>query len=496
MNNNLYKIKHIVVLMLENRAFDHMAGWLYSSENERHKMPLRGQTFEGVSGKNLSNPIPVDAQGNEKKIVKVGRGALETNPNPNSGEEYFHVNTQLFGTAHYPYDKPPYNLPENPPDVPLMNGFVRDYINVLKSVKHSARYKDYKIIMDCFTPEQLPVLSGLAYNYAVSDNWFCSVPTQTYANRSFVHSASSSGLVLNAPYITWAGNVQDTIYNRIQDEKNKNITWKVYYDKLDIFPLVYLTQPKLWPYRKTNFFTMQDFMKDAANGTLPSYSFIEPRFFIDNNDEHPQDTYQFGISNVLKGEILLYKIYEALINGKNWNETLFILTYDMHGGMFDHVPPPKAVPPYRNMKNTQCGFKFDRLGLRVCTLLISPYIEKGTVFHLSKPFDHTSILKTVEKRWNLKNLTLRDLNAADVSDVLTLNSPRDDHPFIKPRKVTTPHFIVDEPISNSQKSIVNLAASAVKMNTPKLETTKDAVEFLNLNKDRIENEMMKYWGLK
>ena len=136
MASNLDKIEHIVVLMLENRSFDNMLGWLYDPDNAPpyNKVP-RGQSFEGVSGKSLSNPIPPYAHDAGRSSVPVGRAPRITTPNPDPGEEYYHVNTQLYGTAIppenrlEPFNRTPYNLPTPTPEVPAMNGFVTDFIH-------------------------------------------------------------------------------------------------------------------------------------------------------------------------------------------------------------------------------------------------------------------------------------------------------------------------------------------------------------------------------
>ena len=128
------------------------------------------------------------------------------------------------------------------------------------------------------------------------------------------------------------------------------------------------------------------------------------------------------------GEQLIHDTYEALRGGPGWPQTLFVLTYDEHGGCYDHVPPPwGATPP--DSTAGEFGFGFDRFGVRVPTLLISPLIAPGTVYRVpagSMPLDHTSVLKTVQQRWNVPSLTARDAAAPGFGDVLTLTTPRTD----------------------------------------------------------------------
>lgn len=470
MPSNLDKIDHIIVLMMENRSFDNMLGWLYDPSNiPPYDRAPRSQSFEGVSGKDLSNPIPPYARNAERVSVPVGKATRITTPNPDPGEEYFHINTQLFGTVippenrAKPFDRKPYNLPTFTPDPAPMNGFVTDFINNFVALKNrEPNYDEYRNIMDCFTPAQVPVISALAYNYAVCDHYFASVPSQTFCNRAFVHSATSNGFVVNAPYFNWLFMRAPTIFNRIQDAHRADLTWKVYYDQLNLVSITWMLQPALRPYRRSNFFYMDEFFQDARDGTLPSYSFIEPRLVVNHNDQHPPvDDFLFTHSE-LAGEQLMNDVYQAIRNGPNWGRTLFIITYDEHGGCFDHIPPPRAIPPEPRRPTGQYDFKFDRLGLRLPFVLISPYIEPGTVVHTV--FDHTSVIKTITNRWNLPPLTERDKAAADFSAVLTLDQPRTDFPEIKPlpyQRVARPE---DEPLNDFQKGVLALVAGVEASN--------------------------------
>ena len=486
MSNNLDKFDHIVVLMLENRSFDNLAGWLYDPDNEPpfNKVPA-GQSFNGLYDKDLSNPIPAYARDADRKVVPVGKGTVMTNPNPDPGEDFPHINTQLFGSVnppenrHKPFNRFPYNLPNRPagliaclvcwvrklfgqncegdlPDPAPMNGFVTDYINNYNTTSTDPTYDQYKVIMDCFTPTEVPVLSTLAHSYALCDNYHCSVPSQTFTNRSFVHSATANGLVVNPPYVNWLFTNAPTIYNRIQDANDPALTWKVYYDEEDIVSGTYLLQPAIWPYRESNVFFMDEFYKDAAEGTLPSYSFIEPRLMIDHNDMHPPIADPLVTSSVLAGELLINEVYQAIRKGKAWERTLFIITFDEHGGCFDHVSPPAAVPPLKDRSPGQMDFTFDRLGIRIPAIVISPYVEAGTV--VNTLFDHTSIIKTASNKWGLSHLTERDKAATDLGGILTRDTPRDDFPEVTPRPYTPTGVSEDAPLSDYQKAILMLVA--------------------------------------
>jgi len=460
MNSNLHKIDHIVVLMLENRSFDNMLGWLGASDGGR-------QRVNGVAGKDLSNPVPAFARPSKKhRSIPVGKETVMTHPNPDPGEEYPRVNTQLFGRVipntnrHSPFNLKPYNLPSGKlPDPAPMNGFVHDYINnFIHICNRMPRYDEYKIIMNCFTEESIPVLSTLAKEYAVFDAWHASVPSQTWCNRSFMHAATSHGYVLNEPYYNWLLHDKPTIFNRIEDKKELGLTWKIYYDKLDIISLTGLQNPALWKYHHSNFKYLNHFYKDARQGKLPNYSFLEPRMFIDHSDQHPQVGKRIlETSSVLAGEILIRDVYEAVRNGPKWDQTLLIITYDEHGGCYDHVSPPAAISPEPDSTNHQMDFHFDRLGIRVPTVMISPYIKKGTV--VSDVHDHTSILKMIEDRWGLESLTERDKNAKDFSTILRLDTPRTNCPTeIKARYYEVTKKVREEPINDLQKGMLFVIA--------------------------------------
>ena len=457
---------HVVVLMLENRSFDNLLGHLYAPGS----VP-RGQPFEGVIGKDLSNPIPPGAHGAERKVVPIWPGSVMDNPNPDPGEEYPHVGTQLFGSvdpqsnAHKPATAmtAPFNIPSPVPAVAPMNGFVTDYINnYVRTMGHAPSYDQYKVIMQCYEPDSVPVISTLARSFAVCDHWHCAVPSQTFTNRSFFHAATSGGAVINEPYSHWVhGNDGETIFERIAA---KGLSWKVYFDNEDVFPLTALIHyPRLQPFLPTNFSTMQDFFDAARNGTLPHYTFIEPRLFIQHNDMHPPITIlgKSQQSSILPGEKLIHDIYEAIRlsdspTGSNFQNTLLVITFDEHGGCYDHVPPPAAVPPDPAKPVGQFGFGFDRLGIRVPAVLVSAYIEAGTV--INTQFSHGSMIRTLSDKWQLGHLTERDRTATNVSEAFNRSVPRAraDWPVTVPRPTPPPDIGHDRPLNALQRNVVEL----------------------------------------
>jgi phospholipase C len=441
-------LDHVVVLMFENRSFDNLLGRLY----QPGEMPA----FDGVTGRDLTNPIPSWAadQGGRTE-VPYGVAINMNSPSPDPGEEYAHVNTQLFGSTD-PANRgvladkmtPPYNAPADPRQPPTMDGFVADYISAFAAESgRQPSYDEYAQIMTGYTPEQMPVTSALARGFATFDHWFCEVPSQTFANRSFFHAASSSGYVDNlAPIDSFPlHNDAETIFERLD---RQGLSWRVYCDPPSHISLTGIIHaPRLWTQFGTKFSSTDRFLEDAAAGNLPAYSFIEPNLLYGHNDMHPAFDALFpgapidSPSSLLGGEALLARIYDAVRSsssetGSNaWN-TLLLITFDEHGGTFDHVPPPLAPPPTPNALFRQWGFGFDRSGVRVPAIAISAWVPERTV--INAEYRNTSLIRTLRERWSLgPPLTGRDAIAADIAPVLSLTSARDPSswPDVLPRPV-------------------------------------------------------------
>ena len=403
----LSQIENVVVIMLENRSFDNLAGWLYdkSSPPKRFIIPINSVPthYDGLAYGSFSNPN-VEGQKTASIPIKFGTDNY-TVPSPDPHEEFQYVTEQLYGNITPTYgDKAP------------MNGFVRSYASVPGS--HPAD------IMQTYTPEQLPVLSAIARNFAISDQWFASVPTQTLANRAFLHSGTSEGNVNNSDNYVFHSK---TIFNVLNDY---DVRWKVYSDSGFLPSLTRIKMSKLWSSRYHNHFSgFEDFIADAKAGSLPSYSFIEPKFIGDTkitsghpNSEHPP-------TDVLAGDQFLAKIYNAIFNGPDRNKTVLIITYDEHGGIYDHVSPPwGAESPDDHSNPGQMGFHFDRFGVRIPTIVVSPWVEEGTVFRsFSTPYDHTSIIATIMDWQGIprNELPSKRVAAADnIATIFTLSKPR------------------------------------------------------------------------
>jgi phospholipase C len=429
------KYDHVVLLMFENRSFDNLLGYLYR--------PGEVASFEGVEGRGLTNPIPPGLDGSERGSVPVHPATRLDTPDPNPGEEYPHVNTQTFGTIDPPDNQlrpvremqAPYNAPPAPPSPAPMSGFVADYVSEFREqLGRPPTYEEYSEIMSCYAPDQVPVLSALARGFAVFDHWFCEVPTETYPNRSFVHAASSSGLVLNNPVASFVReNDAPTIFERLEQAK---LPWKVYVDPQQIVSATGLIHARrLAPFFATHFATVYDFYAEAAEGALPAYAFIEPNLIPPRTDMHPpmsarlrHDLHAPPPPAMRGGERLLARVYEAIRTatnpaGSSWRNTLLIVSFDEHGGTYDHVAPPSVPAPVASAPAGQMGFRFDRSGPRVPAIAISAWINPGTV--VTDEYRHTSVIRTLRERWPLGDpLTQRDAGAASLSPVLARDAPR------------------------------------------------------------------------
>ncbi|MBB2203264.1 alkaline phosphatase family protein [Gluconacetobacter tumulisoli] len=396
--NDLPNIDNVVVLMLENRSFDCMLGELYGQETG----------FDGLKGTEYNTWHKPD--GSREDITVWSDSTLSPAsiyvPTPDPGESFDDIHMQIHGLR-----------PDGTvnPDSPTMKGFVDNYMRL-----DLPKQPDPQAAMHYFTPIHVPVISQLARAFGVSDRWFASAPCQTWPNRFFVHTGTAGGYVNNTPAHIYT---METVFNRLAD---KGKDWRIYFHD---FPQS-ATLMRLWesPERFRRF--DDDFATDVKKGRLPAYTFIEPRYFADlvgnhaPNDQHPPH-------NVAYGEALIASVYNALRAGPKWKQTLFIITYDEHGGCFDHVVPPAATPPGGTATG---GFRFDYYGVRVPAVIVSPYIKKGSFIRPPSltPFDHTSIIATLRKLFGIEALTLRDMAAPDILSCMTMTPDNDGPPSVTP----------------------------------------------------------------
>jgi len=473
--------EHVVVLMGENRSFDNLLGWLYTAEN----LP-QDKTFEGLAFGEYANEAP-DGTIVPAHVYTGSTDVIMGSPNPDPGEEYPHVNTQLFGVvdpptnAHLWVDEMthPYNAPHAGAEA-TMSGFLADYIiNVERLQKgKTPSAQQAAQIMGGFSPEMLPVLSTLAREFAVFDNWFAAVPSQTYCNRSFFHASTSHGQVTNKQgggYRKWLdAEPTPTIFNRLEDA---GLSWRIYFDEQQLISMTGMMHaPVLQKYWRTKHFAyMSEFYEDARHGRLPAYAFIEPRMIYNHNDFHPpfgayrsstvdgEVVVDSAVSDVRAGEALVARVYEAVRSGRsaqgsNALNTMLLITFDEHGGTYDHVPPPPATPPTARAEPGEMGFRFDRLGPRVPAIAVSAYTAAGTIIH--DEMHHAAVIATLCRLHGLEPLTRRDTGATDLFRIVNLDEPRapETWPTVHPAYV--PPQPDDDELSDLQHSTKPLSPPA------------------------------------
>jgi phospholipase C len=419
-------IKHLVVLMMENRSFDHMFGFLKSSD----------YPINGLNG-NESN---LDGNGVEIFVTKDAHFSGDYNPDP--GHHFPDVTMQIFGNS----------TGTGPAS---MSGFVKAY-GALPGCNVSQSHN----VMKCFSQEKIPILTTLAQSYAICDAWFSSVPGPTLPNRSFLHAATSMGRLDMNPI--WF-NEAKTIYELLKESK---VSSKIYIHDASVAMTF-----KNFLQNQKFFGTFDDFQDDCDNDSLPSYSFIEPRYNADDenhfaaNDQHPDH-------DVAEGETLIQDVYNAIRKKKSvWNSTVLVVVYDEHGGLYDHVAPPQGVPNPDGLNSADPVFDFTRLGVRVPAVVISPWVKQKRIDHTQ--YEHSSIAATARKMflgasWQTKFLNNRDKTANTFDSLLELDAPRTDVvDFNKPihaaalARASNPEAIADRATEQSSRELSDLQKATV-----------------------------------
>jgi len=382
------KIKHVVVMMLENRAFDHMLGYYGMRVDTR----VDGLTGKECNLKNISNPLAGTICVNEN-VTEV----CAYDPNHS-----FEATTERIFGCHW-------NVTAGTPCTEItsttgnndMSGFV-------SSARREGR--DGTNEMSMWPPEKIPIMTTLAQEYALFDRFFASYPGSTYPNRQFVLSGTAHGMTNTGDQVPKGGFPQKTILRSLEEA---GLQWKMYYeDSLawSIF-LSDLQRNESKPFIKP----MHAFYTDVEKGgdQLANFIFLEPRIAPAKNlSAHDNRTYglpnhQHPIASVLEGERWIKEVYESLRKGPNWNETLLLITYDEHGGFYDHVPPPQTGVPNPDGICTKDGFAYERLGIRIPTLAISPWIQKNVLVH--QPPDEQKPFPTSEYELSSIPATLRKI---------------------------------------------------------------------------------------
>jgi phospholipase C len=391
-------IRHVIQLVMENRSFDHMLGGLASS-------------IPGLDGVDPQHPH------------------LNLDP---AGQAYYQAPTELRQFAFDPKHEHADVV------VQLQNqnsGFVLDFAQAYQASTPADRQE----IMNYFRADFLPALHPLAHDFTVCDRWYCSVPGPTWPNRFFALSGTSLGRILMPTGITDLGayfqQTQTTLFDRLNQAGK---SWKNYfYD----FPASWLLLRNLLPDKLPHYRVIDEFFSDVRDEkSFPQFAFLEPKYFgADENDDHPPH-------NIMKGEKVIADVYNAIRSNPDlWNSSLLVITFDEHGGFYDHVTPPGAVAP----DDHQMEYTFDQLGLRVPALLISPWVSR-TVDHTQ--FDHTSVLKYLIDKWGLGPMGRRAAAATSIAVALRESQPRTDTiPFIRvPYTVLMPAHPEWETLDNSE----------------------------------------------
>ena len=394
--NEQMPFDHIVVVMMENHSFDNLLGALSRTRSE-----VDGLTFDSSGDATNSNP----GSASTPPVVKAFP-RKDTTQAKNVSQSWKATHEQI--------------------DSGAMDGFV-------KSVGAQEP-------MGYYTPEVLPFAYSLANAFTLANRWFCSVPGPTYPNRRFLMAGTAYGGT-----VTGAGTLLDpapprgTIFDHLSSQ---GISWGDYFTDVPMTAVI----PSIILKHADHHHLIDKFFHDCQAGSLPAVSFVDPAigalssiaaaiaslpsiikdalkllganardFPPAETEEDPEDMYY--------GERWAHEVVQAVLSSPSWSRTLLIYTYDEHGGYYDHVPPPSAVPPDEIPPKLQPGDPpggYDMYGPRVPAVVVSPYSRPGGVSNVV--CDHTSILATIESKWNLPALTDRDANAATVMDFLDLNN--------------------------------------------------------------------------
>ena len=383
---------HLVCVMMENHSFDNLLGAL----------PRLGQP--------KADGLTFDSAGQA------------TNTNPSSSgtvTSYELTNTEQPGSVTQTW-----NATHQQIDGGKMDGFV-------ESVNSTEP-------MGYWTDEVLPFAYSLARTFCSANRWFCSAPCQTYPNRRFLMAGTAYGdIATDTSTLENPPPPNGTIFDRLHAY---GISWTNYFTDLPqtgIIPSIIESYP-------TNLAPIAQFLADCAAGSLPSVSFVDPEFGVLSDIGSPLASFPQVATNPVVAEILqnangpggdqespqdmyygeawAYQILQAVLDSPAWSRTLLIYTYDEHGGYYDHVPPPAAIAPDSIPPDLSAGDApggYDLYGPRVPGIVASPYSKPNAVTNVLH--DHTSVLATIEAKWNLPALTYRDANATTVMDFLDVN---------------------------------------------------------------------------
>jgi phospholipase C len=430
-------IDTIVVVILENRSFDHMLGYL-----------------------NLPGPARLPLEGLQSDPQWLQQHA-------NSGVEPFEFSVQQIDDP--PHEHATIEIQIGSPRLPggpyPMDGFVESYL-----MRHPPP-ADKRLVMGYYTAPEVPALDFFARNYTICDHWFSALPTGTQANRLMAMSGATS-LIDNAPLFLPD---QPLVYDWLTEHK---VSWCVYQsgDFLPFFALMRRWQDEiatslaldaLVPHAHPWFRRYRNFVRDwTTEQNMPSIIFIEPEYtdgpHVAPNDDHPP-------TGIARGQPLVSDIYTALISNRaRWARTLLLVTYDEHGGFYDHVSPLNIPAAIAGHGPTPV---FSSTGVRVPGLVISPLVDPATVY--SQPLDHTSVLQLLADKYGgglySPEVYARQPSLSRLSDAITRTAPRADvpePPVVQAVAVATPPVVQRAPSASANAAAFRLAAAKMMADHP------------------------------
>jgi phospholipase C len=411
-------IKYVIVLMLENRSFDHMLGFLKQLNQQ-----IRGclPNDEGCSNHIIAND-------STSTKVTVDDTAVYSQASPS--HSISGTTEQIFGTRTPTEDT-----------TGTMDGFIQSYSKIFSGDTGKG-----STVMSCYAPDHVPAITNLSMEFGFFDGWFSSVPGPTMVNRAYAASSTSHGMGTNDKLTIAKGLPQKTMFRQLLE---MGLDYRVYSQQA---PTLLQFKDMRHKEARSKYRRYEELLSDLKNGDMPQFSWIEPAYFSTTNrsatDQHPDH-------DVSLGDALIKEIYETLRVSPIWNEVAFLITYDEHGGFFDHVVPPNNVPNPDGLNSTDDPFDFTRLGVRVPAVIVSPWVPKGTILHApdddgtsaSAPsqYEHSSIISTfvhnvfqpAEGFPAPDYLTNRDVWAKSFDTVFTtLTEAREDCPFTLPEIVS------------------------------------------------------------
>ncbi len=388
---NLQKIEHFVVLMLENRSFDQMLGHL----------ELEGHEVDGVKPAE-NKPLINLYNGEEYELHEAKRTALTMAEDP--CHDGWCVAEQLSNGN---------------------GGFVENF-----AATHPAA--DPSVVMEYYEAEQVPVYNYLAQHFCVCDRWFCSVPGATWPNRLYAVAGTAAGSLDNeSPPLYDCSSFLRQLDEVRELNGGAGPSWRWYSSDPATLRLIdnrysLEVSDRFAHFDKPNLVRQRTFLHDAAAGELPSFSWIDPNFvdlggLTGANDDHPP-------TDVMAGQELVFKVYNALATSPLWEKTLLMIVYDEHGGFYDHVSPDDFTPPGGLPDEDR---RFRRYGPRVPAIVVSPWVDPDPKSHSHTVFDHTSIIKTAllcfcgsHAEKCIEAMGSRVAQAEHLGELLTMDTPR------------------------------------------------------------------------